>query len=381
MLAKEQVVCSAYAKDPETGSFPKIVLIPTDQKIHSITSVVTRAVDSEGGSYFVKPMPDGDREPSQLEYLRSLGVAVPSKVFVNRECAIMATPFSGSPLSYIRGDLQQDELAVLLKKAGEILKGVHRAFEVMPPVDGILNNSFTSTAHIVDNFFYKQVGLTTHQEYVSHKDRVNARSLEDTSELGDQGVDFLGTPFIPIVKNADPQMRRLVGFSNELAVDFLSRLRPNIKLSGNGSGEYKPYLYLPDSEFYEGDYKSDNLLVTKNGTSWEVVIIDPVIGRGSNKFDLAKFAGRFLLEKHSPSDADLLPTFFEGYGNFPANGNLEYGPFTFADLARLDMLNVLKSYFKRWVRGDRGYRLVRALDSENFCLETRNLLESQNIPG
>lgn len=75
----------------------------------------------------------------------------------------------------------------------------------------------------------------------------------------------------------------------------------------------------------------------------------------------------------------MLLKFFEGYGERPLATEHEYGPFNFVDLVHMDILNVLRSYTKRYAKGDMKYSLSSALGSEEFCINTEHLIDHEEI--
>lgn len=381
MVETEKVICSAYPDHRVGNSDLNIILTPTGECIHSVTSTITLALDGSGNRYFLKPILNQDKEPDQLVYLHSVGIPVPDRIFFNRNSSIMATPYVGDTLSDVSGSLERGEVEQLFFQAGVLLRQVHQALQLSPPTNNIITVTYNSTAHIVDNFYYKHIGTVDRPEYLSHKELVVRAGLGNPTPTDESAIAeiLLDKPFIPIPEHGQAEFKRLIASVNELAGDFLNRLRPHIRILTTQEGSPKPFLDLADRQLFEGDYKSDNLLVTRKSADWVIMIIDPVISRGITQFDLAKFTGRFLLERYSAHNQDALSRFFEGYGYKPVAGALEYGPFSFSDLVHMDILNILRSYAKRWLRADRGYRLVRSLDSAAFCLENRRLIESSVI--
>lgn len=373
-MPTEQVICSAYQGNREGNSGLDITLTPTGEHAYSITTTIKLALDDHGGLFFLKPIvPHQDREPSQLIYLNSVGIPVPNPVFIHQSSSWIATPFSGDMLSIVIVSLEQNEAERLIFQIGVLLKKVHQSLEQTPPAEDVVTKTYYPTAHIVDNFYYKHIGVISETQYANFKDNKLANG-----KGGKATKDYLeDKPFIPTSGCGETEFRRLMGFANELAGSFLDKLKPFIAVTTQ-EGLPKPFLNFMDTQLFEGDYKPDNLLVTKRGTDWGITIIDPAISRGTTRFDLAKFTGRFLLEGYSTYDQDLLLRFFEGYGYKPVAGKLEYGPLSFTDLVRMDILNILRSYAKRFIQGDKKYHLVSSLGSDEFCLRTRHLLEGMN---
>lgn len=364
MIVIGGIVCSAYSSSPERGSNLDVVLTPTGKHVNSVTSTVDQASDERGKLYFLKSIQPPGKEPSQLAYLNSAGISVP-EVFINSRLSLMATPFSGDTLSFVIDHLKQREAQQVLFKAGALLRQVHQALQVNhPPADEIICTTYHHTAHIVDNFYYKHIGIINLKQYSEYKASV-PEDKPITAEV------YMDKPFIPpIFEYGQTALKQLIDFANELASSLLNKLKPHII-----KGQSKPFLDFVDRQLFEGDYKPDNLLVAQENSEQEVVIIDPFISRGVTQFDLAKFKARFLLGRYSADNQDLLSSFFEGYGEKPADEGFEYGPLNFQDLIRMDTLNILRSYAKRLNQGDRRYSLVRSLDSEQFCLKTERLLE------
>jgi hypothetical protein len=97
-----------------------------------------------------------------------------------------------------------------------------------------------------------------------------------------------------------------------------------------------------------------------------VVLIDPVLSNGSKYFDLAKFVSRHIIDSAPGYPSDLV-SFFKGYGLRPTEDMSVYGPLKFSDLVAVDLLNICRSYVKRYAAEDKEYRLTRSLDSQDFC--------------
>ena len=372
------VICSAYSNSPERGGLSLgVLLIPTGEHVYSITSTINVASDKQGNRYFLKPIHLPDKEHFQLAYLDSVGIPVP-KVLTNSSLSLMATPFSGNTLSSVVASLEQREAQRLLFKTGALLRQVHQVLQTNPPIDEMVCTTYKPTAHIVDNFYYKHIGIIDLQQYSEYKTsvfrtRFNKLAPKDESVMAEICTD---KPFIPpIPEHRQTAPKRLIDFANELASSFLNKLKPHIIAFTPQGGQPKPFLDFVDKQLFEGDYKPDNLLVTQSNSEKKVVIIDPGISRGVIQFDLAKFTARFLLGRYSAHDQDLLSNFFEGYGERPAAEEPEYGPLNFVDLIHMDILNILRSYAKRFNQGDKRYSLVRSLGSDQFCLETEYLLE------
>lgn len=378
----ERLICSAYQSSPPERPTLTTALFPTGRQVHSITTSIGIYNDSSGQIFFVKPITtDQNNEPAQLVYLDSVGIPTPQPVLVDEALSLLATPYSGETLSSVLGQLDTRGAERLLRQVGGFLSFVHQTLNAHPPSADIVSRTYGSTAHIVDNFFYKHLGITTATEYRDYKDPLSQASHTFSPESWTREMeDASKRPFIPGSPFWEPALQRLVNATNVMADCFMSRLRPFRKLITVADGAVKPVLDIPDRDFFEGDFKPDNILVSlKQDPKDGIVIIDPVISHGSIQFDLAKFAGRFLIGRYVADNQDLLAEFFKGYGEMPDTSKPQYGPLDFVDLVRMDTLNAFRSYVKRYIKGERQYHLVDMLGSEEFCQRITLLIEAPDL--
>jgi hypothetical protein len=329
------------------------------------TSITRIGRDPEQTPYYIKEQTPDKREYRQLVFLRGAGVAIPEGLVVSEDGRRFATRAGGVPLHI--ASQQSESYSNILTDTGVTLRQIHEVLNEDPEkVEAVLFPSYATSAHIVDCFYYKHVGVpsgVTPANYRLHKDSiVRGMTTEPLgSSIGEVPIFIAGS------QTFHSALGRLVSTANAMADEFTQKLQPYTQRQFDHEGLY---IAIPDQGIGYGDFKPENILVDSEHSA--IRVIDPVLSRGSTQFDLAKFASRHLLDTLE-QQSDLAP-FFDGYGTRPQEETESYGPFTFSDLVGMDALNILKSYAKHFAIGHHAYRLTAALESSDFCNAYESLL-------
>jgi hypothetical protein len=332
----------------------------TGDVISTVTSTTRISESSTGERFFVK---ENGQEYQQLSLLQACGVPVPKTIALNTEASQFASIASGEPLPERLQDV--DARNGLLTRAGQTLHDIHRVLNDSIWPSSATAQTYANTSHIADCFFYKFIGRQedmTLDEYRAHKG--NEDVSPDNRELVSSGQ------FVELSETYGTPLRRLVTQMNDIGDTFIKRLEPHCKSYGPQPNlQPKSYLTIVDTDICYGDFKPENIVVDEEGA---ITVLDPIITQGSKYFDLAKFTARTLIDVW-PDQISLKP-FFEGYGLLPTEEIKVYGPLSFSDLVCMDMLNILKTYTKRYRSGDTSYRITAQLGNPDFCDDMSALL-------
>ncbi len=364
MFLQEQKFYSADTQHQQSGDNKGVLLKPTGQRIPSITSGVDIFQNPESESYFVKPVNDAGMEFNQLGYLKSVGLPTPKDILISDKTDTMATSYAGESFS----------LSSSFYQAGLFLRQVHDVLDQKPPEDNAIQYTYQHTAHIVDNFFYKHLNMVDMADYRRYKKNSSGSLFIPNTSQDISDFPVFNDSFIPLLSDGSPNYKELISEANRVAHSLLERLKPAVVIldTDKVTNQGLPFLPFKDAELFYGDFKPDNILVDPEDPT-KFTLIDPLISKGSKSFDLAKFTARVNLE-NDDSSKDLLSDFYRGYGIISTVDIPGYGPFQFNDLVTIDTLNILKSYAKRFSRGDTAYHAVMSLQDPIFCDKLRQLI-------
>lgn len=332
------------------------LLLPLKDSSEKVTSVtgVTQVAKTAEGSFYYRKEQETDLEYAQLQLLKKLNLPVPADILWNTRGHESATSSSGIPLREALRSAEVGSRDDLLHATGKTLRIVHeRLNDILVPAE-TLSVTYENTAHIVDCFFYK---------YPDSEDRVSREAYRQQKLLvecdakvdGQQFRNEMGD-FVPFSDEYHPELQIMVNVANTVARSYRS------DLSVYAEDEH---LVIPDQTLCYGDFKAENILVDDEA---KVTLIDPLLRKGSVYFDLAKFASRQLIDAAEMDSRVNLSSFFKGYGLLPTEDVRTYGPFAFSDLVCLDMLNICKSYLKRYAVGSKEYGMTANFDRPDFCL-------------
>lgn len=339
-------------------------LVDAGQTIQTITTTTSVLHDAQDHApFYAKPI--DTVQYAQLQHLRSLGLPVPRDIAMGSSGERFATSDGGVTLSRVLAEGSM-EPAVVMRQAGSLLRTVHQCLSQAVIPDDVLLHSYHSSAHIVDNFAYKHwgnSGQTSQTSYEQHK-----RGVLGTNEVTQLPNN---ADFIPDAHRMPSGLQDLVACANEAARHYFALLEPRIRKNID-TGDH--ILEIPDQGLCYGDFKPDNLLCTTDANGKvRITLIDPLLRRGSAYFDLAKFTSRSLLRNPELTDTSVVD-FFAGYGEQPQATIPVFGPYRFQDLVAMDTLNILRSYAKRIVVGDRNDSSVQAFDSPEYCQSVMEIL-------
>ena len=365
MSTKEQGLYSAANQPQSTNENSTMLLSPTKMRIPSITSGVDIYTSQNFDPYYVKPLDPAKNEFMQLLYLSAAGLPTPKEILICSQTNTMATSYAG----------RMFDLTDRFYNAGAFLNYVHSVLDSTPPLDVILQCTYQHTAHTVDNFFYKHMNMVTDKMYRNYKLKGIGMSNLQSRQSRIENLPAFHSPYIPIPSDAHHSFQDLISEANMVAKQMLEKLITEVVFLNTEESHNTalPFLALKKEQICYGDFKPDNILVDPYDNQ-KLVLIDPFITNGSKQFDLAKFTSRVRLANEGSSN-ELLDSFYQGYGTGAMKDTEGYGAFGFNDLVKIDSLNILKSYVKRYVRGDLSYHAVRQLAEPTFCKRLKSIFE------
>lgn len=301
----------------------------TDSSQRTIIDQTEKYFDENGSVFYVKSEPTSPRQFEQIKLLESLGVPVPSKI-VKVSKHKYATLYSGRTLL----EVTQEGTANIGKhyqNAGILLKEIH----------SLLNNS----EQIIDEELLKIPDISNSQHIDTFRRIFISKDFPRVKSIFDRELP-------------DKRIIKLFELLEVKAMEINSQL--------TNTSQVGDIIY--------GDFKQENILIQDD----KIILIDPVLRRGSIYFDLARFCSRFLQE-YPQQDTLHLECFLKAYDEDLDINSIAYQGLSLNELIIVDLMNILMYYISDYVSRKRDYRITKIVASDKYFEYIQKLLSSKSI--